>query len=154
MLTLNFFQSLSQSSIVKITTHGHISCKTLRETIENVAELAIVSDRHASIANTLRIVFPDAHHGACYHHSTMNVIAKFKTDACHKEIHAAACAYRKYEFLRHFTNIRVMNTAIAGYLEGIGIEKWARSPFPVFRYDLMTSNNAESFNSKTANTRS
>ena len=104
----------------------------LRETIGSVPELAIVSDRHASIANALRLVFPDAHHGACYHHITMNVVAKFKTDACHKEIHAAAYAYRKSEFLRCFANIRTMNPAIAGYLEGIGIEKWARSHFPGF----------------------
>ncbi|XP_062085852.1 uncharacterized protein LOC133791959 [Humulus lupulus] len=55
----------------------------LKEAIGEVEDLAFVSDRHASITHALETIFPDACHGACYHHISMNVVAKFKTDHCH-----------------------------------------------------------------------
>ncbi|XP_062100885.1 uncharacterized protein LOC133806813 [Humulus lupulus] len=55
----------------------------LKEAIGEVEDLAFVSDRHASITHALETIFPDAYHGACYHHISMNVVAKFKTDHCH-----------------------------------------------------------------------
>ncbi|XP_062075147.1 uncharacterized protein LOC133779171 [Humulus lupulus] len=55
----------------------------LKETIGEVEDLAFVFDRHASITHALETIFPDAYHGACYHHISMNVVAKFKTDHCH-----------------------------------------------------------------------
>ncbi|XP_062100869.1 uncharacterized protein LOC133806796 [Humulus lupulus] len=55
----------------------------LKEAIGEFEDLAFVSDRHASITHALETIFPDAYHGACYHHISMNVVAKFKTDHCH-----------------------------------------------------------------------
>ncbi|XP_062112671.1 uncharacterized protein LOC133823840 [Humulus lupulus] len=55
----------------------------LKEAIGEVEDLAFVSDKHASITHALETIFPDAYHGACYHHISMNVVAKFKTDHCH-----------------------------------------------------------------------
>ncbi|XP_062118315.1 uncharacterized protein LOC133831929 [Humulus lupulus] len=59
------------------------SMSKLKEAIGEVEDLAFVSDRHASITHALETIFPDAYHGACYHHISMNVVAKFKTDHCH-----------------------------------------------------------------------
>ena len=40
----------------------------LREAIEEVENLVLVSDRYISIANAISIVFPEAHHRACAYH--------------------------------------------------------------------------------------
>ena len=128
--------------------------RKLREAIGDVQNLAIISDRHASIAYALEIAFPEAYHDACYHHVCMNVVAKFKTDHCHPLIHRAAYAYRKTEFHQSFDQIKATGPAIAQYLQDIGFEKWSRVYFPGNRYDVMTSNYAESFNNKTKEARS
>ncbi|XP_062104417.1 uncharacterized protein LOC133815617 [Humulus lupulus] len=69
----------------------------LKEAIGEVEDLAFVSDRHASITHALETIFPDAYHGACYHHISMNVVAKFKTDHCHVLMYNAAYAFRKFK---------------------------------------------------------
>ena len=46
-----------------------------------------------------------------------------------------------------------MDPAIVEYLEGIRFEKWAHAYFPGIRYDVMTSNDVECFNSKITNAR-
>ena len=46
-----------------------------------------------------------------------------------------------------------MDLAIAQYLEGIGFDKWTRAYFPGNRYNVITSNYAESFNNKTRDAR-
>ena len=84
----------------------------------------------------------------------MNVVAKFKTDHCNPLIYRAAYAYRKTKFHHIFDKIKGMDPAIAQYLEEIGFEKWSRAYFSGNRYDVMTSNYAESFNSKTKEARS
>ncbi|XP_062103698.1 uncharacterized protein LOC133814801 [Humulus lupulus] len=119
----------------------------LKEAIGEVENLVFVSDRHTSIASALTKNFPEAHHGACIHHVSINIRVKFKTDHCHEEFFLAAKAYRKREFLCHFEKIKFKDLAIAQYLENqAGFEKWARSFFPGHRYNLMTTGIAESWN--------
>ncbi|KAM6586974.1 hypothetical protein CsatA_009579 [Cannabis sativa] len=127
--------------------------RKLKETIGDVENLAFVSDRHQSIVRALKIVFPDAHHGACYHHIIMNVNHKFKTDVFTNHIYTCTHTYSKSEFQREFENIRAMNVAVAQYLEEIGFEKWVRLYFSGVRYNVMTSNRAESFNNTTKDAR-
>ncbi|XP_062100019.1 uncharacterized protein LOC133805889 [Humulus lupulus] len=126
----------------------------LKEAIGEVEDLAFVSDRHASITHALETIFPDAYHGACYHHISMNVVAKFKTDHCHVLMYNAAYAFRKFEFHANFEKIKSKDPAIAQFLEGMGFDKWSRAYFPGNRYNIMTSNYAESFNNKTRDARS
>ncbi|XP_062085420.1 uncharacterized protein LOC133791513 [Humulus lupulus] len=126
----------------------------LKEAIGEVEDLAFVSDRHASITHALETIFPDAYHGACYHHISMNVVAKFKTDHCHVLMYNAAYAFRKFEFHANFEKIKSKDPAIAQYLEGMGFDKWSRAYFPRNGYNIMTSNYAESFNNKTRDARS
>ncbi|XP_062105306.1 uncharacterized protein LOC133816962 [Humulus lupulus] len=126
----------------------------LKEAIGEVENLVFVSDRHTSIASALTKNFPEAHHGACIHHVSMNIRAKFKIDHCHEEFFLAAKAYKKREFLRHFEKIKFKDLAIAQYLENqVGFEKWARSFFPGHRYNLMTTGIAESWNNVIAEAR-
>ena len=121
----------------------------LREAIGVVENLVFVSDRHQSIDYAVSRVFPDAFHCACYHHILMNVNAKFKTDACRKMIYNVAYAWSKTDCDRQIGKLRQMDPAIAAYVESIGFEKWARPYCPRDRYNIMTSNAAESFNSVT-----
>ena len=122
----------------------------LKEAIGVVDNLVFISDRHASIANALAVVFPEAHHGACIYHVSMNMTAKFKTDNCHEEYFMAAKAYRVVIFRCYFDQIREKNPQIAEYLQNsVGLEKWARASFPSHRYNLMTTGIAESWNNVT-----
>ena len=50
----------------------------LKEAIGEVEDLAFVSDRHASITHALETIFPDAYHGACYHHISVGFYALIK----------------------------------------------------------------------------
>ncbi|XP_062085199.1 uncharacterized protein LOC133791286 [Humulus lupulus] len=141
-----------------VDSENHDSLKyfmsKLKEAIGEVKDLAFVSDRHASITHTLETIFPDAYHGACYHHISMNVVAKFKTDHCHVLMYNAAYAFRKSEFHANFKKIKSKDSVIAQYLEGMGFDKWSHAYFPGNRYNIMTSNYAESFNNKTRDARS
>ncbi|KAM6559810.1 hypothetical protein CsatA_029049 [Cannabis sativa] len=91
----------------------------------------------------------DTCHCACFKHITVNVVHKFKTDVCNQQIWLAAYAWNKTECDRHFEVLKQMDPAIATYVEQIGFEKWARPYCPGDRYNIMTSNAAESFNKVT-----
>ncbi|KAM6564784.1 hypothetical protein CsatB_024782 [Cannabis sativa] len=123
--------------------------RKLKEAIGPVENLMFISDRHQSIEHAVDVVFPEACHCACFKHITMNVNHKFKTDVCNKQIWLAAYAWNKTECDRHFEVLKQMDPAIATYVEQIGFEKWARPYCPGDRYNIMTSNAAESFNKVT-----
>ncbi|XP_062085382.1 uncharacterized protein LOC133791471 [Humulus lupulus] len=121
----------------------------LREAIGEVENLVYVSDRHQSIEHAVEVVFPEACHCFCFKHITMNVTFKFKIDVCNTQIWLAAYAWSKIECDRHFEVLKRMDPPIATYVEQIGLEKWARPYCPGDRYNIMTSNAAESFNNVT-----
>ncbi|XP_030478330.2 uncharacterized protein LOC115695405 [Cannabis sativa] len=118
----------------------------LKEAIGEVHNLVFVSNGHQSIEHVIDVVFPDACHCACYHHIAMNVVDKFKTDACNKQIWTVAYTFSKADFDKEFQKVRKMDLVIAAYLEDIGFEKWARPYCMGDRYNVMTSNTAESIN--------
>ncbi|XP_060973682.1 uncharacterized protein LOC133038971 [Cannabis sativa] len=96
--------------------------RKLKEAIGPVENLMFISDRHQSIEHAVDVVFPEA---------------------CH------SYAWNKTECDRHFEVLKQMYPAIATYVEQIGFEKWARPYCPGDRYNIMTSNAAESFNKVT-----
>ena len=59
----------------------------------------------------------------------------------------AARAFGLTEFYTAFNEIKNINASCAEYLIGIGFEHWARAHFPGNRYNIMTSNVAETWNS-------
>lgn len=58
----------------------------------------------------------------------------------------AARTYKLEDFYLHFNEIKQIDMACADYLIWIGLEHWARSHFEGTRYNIMTSNLAESLN--------
>ncbi|XP_048634070.1 uncharacterized protein LOC125608157 [Brassica napus] len=63
------------------------------------------------------------------------------------EVRKEQGAYKLSEFYTSFNEIKRVNTSCAEYLIGIGFEHWARSHFEGNRYNIMTSNVAETWNS-------
>lgn len=59
----------------------------------------------------------------------------------------AARAFKRSEFYTIFNEIKMINASCAEYLIGIGFEHWARAHFTGNRYNIMTSNVAETWNS-------
>ncbi|EOA12319.1 hypothetical protein CARUB_v10007958mg, partial [Capsella rubella] len=118
----------------------------LAEAIPDDPDLVIVSDRHSSIYGSIRKVYPMASHAACVVHLKRNILAIFKSEALSCLVSSAARAYRLSDFNKLFGEIRKMSSPCADYLTGIGFEHWTRSHFVGERYNVMTSNIAESLN--------
>ncbi|XP_057779745.1 uncharacterized protein LOC130998337 [Salvia miltiorrhiza] len=109
-------------------------------------DLLIVSDQHKSIRNAVECVYPNVPHGLCYYHLQKNL--------AHYGLHVAAVfkavaySYRSDDFQRNFSALQVLNVNAHTRLDTIGVERWARSKCPVRRTSFMTSNAAETMNSR------
>lgn len=125
--------------------------KQLLKILPDADDLVFVSDRHTSIYSALRAVYPRAKHGSCAVHLYRNVKSRFSR---HKGlahlVSKAACAYTVGEFRQHFDEIERRSPLCAAYLRGIGISNWSRVYFTGKRYNLMSSNVAESLNAALA----
>ncbi|CAN6700687.1 unnamed protein product [Malus baccata var. baccata] len=81
---------------------------------------------------TVQIVFPKAYHGACMYH-----------------LYYTTKAYLVSEFNSVMTDIWAIKDGKVGkYLQEIGYHRWARAHFSGKRYNMMTTNIAESMNAK------
>ncbi|XP_024009179.1 uncharacterized protein LOC112084175 [Eutrema salsugineum] len=118
----------------------------LRMICDDQQELVIISDRHRSIRKAVWKVFPQAHRGICTYHLHENLIMKFKESTTLKLVKKAARMYRVSEFVALFNEIRRQNPDIATYLENAGVSLWSCANFQRDRYDITTSNIAESIN--------
>ncbi|XP_059281204.1 uncharacterized protein LOC132034883 [Lycium ferocissimum] len=120
----------------------------LKFIIADEPDLWIISDRHKSIANGISKTYEHAHHGLCMKHLSENLRKNFQ---CGDSLHAyfnVAKAYGYEEFDEHFQQFRDKSPEAAQYLEfEIGFEKWSRAHFPAKRYDVLTTNIAESLSS-------
>lgn len=92
-------------------------------------------------------VYPHARHCACILHLKRNIRSYFKDKHLGYLVRKAARAFRLSEFYTTFNKIRRVNGECADYLVGIGFQHWARSHFEGDRYNIMTSNVAETWNS-------
>ncbi|RIA04115.1 hypothetical protein BRARA_K01685 [Brassica rapa] len=109
--------------------------------------LVFVSDRHTSIFKAVSKVFPSAGHCICVVHLKRNIRSNFKARHLEYLVAKAARAFRLQEFYSIFNEIKTMDPKCAEYLLDVGVEHWARSHFSGNRYNVMTSNLAESWNS-------
>ena len=87
-----------------------------------------------------------AKHCACLLHLQRNVQTIFKKKHLGYLLGRAARAYKVEDFYLHFNELKVADGACADYLIRVGLEHWARSHFDGARYNIMTSNLAESLN--------
>ncbi|XP_024009419.1 uncharacterized protein LOC112084502 [Eutrema salsugineum] len=87
-----------------------------------------------------------AQHSACVVHLQRNVQAIFKKKHLSYLVSQAARAYIPSQFYELFDQIRAVDSGCADYLTAIGFEHWTRAHFNGLRYNIMTSNVAESLN--------
>ncbi|CAL8996235.1 unnamed protein product [Prunus brigantina] len=116
--------------------------------IGDCSNLVVISDRNLSIENGLKRVFPQAAHGICFYHLKGNMKASFKLkkrDPILGFFVRAAKSYRLAEFNRYFSMIN--NERVQTYLVRAGLHKWSRAHCDGRRYNVMTTNIAESINS-------
>ena len=105
--------------------------RKLREVIgKDVQDLTFISDRHVSSIHVIEVVFHGIPHGACYHHSKLNVQHKFKTDHCGIELNVSVYAFNKTAFEAHFLQLRQKDVEMEKYLEEDSFDRWARVCFP------------------------
>ncbi|XP_048619319.1 uncharacterized protein LOC125590177 [Brassica napus] len=108
--------------------------------------LAIISDRHKSIGNAISEVYPSASRGVCTYHLYKNVLLKFRGRELFGLVKKAANSFRLSDFETTFDEIKALHPALHGYLQKADVRKWARAHFPGDRYNLTTTNIAESIN--------
>ncbi|KAL6289246.1 hypothetical protein ACE6H2_006756 [Prunus campanulata] len=121
----------------------------LHEAIGECPNLVIISDRNVSIENVWNKVFPTAQHGICFYHMKGNMkrTCKLKKrDEILMHFEQAAKSYSIAEFDCHFRKIK-RKEHVAEYLQQTGLHKWSRAHMDGRRYNVMTTNIAESINS-------
>lgn len=119
----------------------------LRRCVSDQYALVIVSDRHGSIKKACEKVFPWAKQGICYYHLQQNIVQKFKGKHMLYLVKGAAYAHTLFDFNRYMDEIRSINPNLATYLENADVSLWSRVHFQGDRYNIKTSNIAESINS-------
>lgn len=98
-------------------------------------------------------VFPGAGHCICVVHLKRNIHSNFRARHLEYLFAKAARTFRLQEFYSTFNEIKTLDAKCAEYLLDIGLEHWARAHFQGNRYNIMTSNLAESWNSVLRETR-
>ncbi|KAH0674468.1 hypothetical protein KY284_025555 [Solanum tuberosum] len=145
------------SSYWKCWKGGVIAKEMVRGTAENrysclldfscMFETLNVGSRHKSIANSIVNVYNYAHHGYCMRHLDENLLVNHHCGDYLYLYYNAAKSYSLEEFDNYFVEFKNKYPAAAVVLEhDIGFEKWSRAHFPGNRYDMMTTNIAESLN--------
>ncbi|KAG7542685.1 hypothetical protein ISN45_Aa07g026420 [Arabidopsis thaliana x Arabidopsis arenosa] len=126
----------------------------LKVVIPDDKDLAIISDRHKSIGKAIGEVFPLASRGICTYHLYKNILVKFKGKHLFPLVKKAARCFRLNDFNEAFNEIEASDQNLHGYLQRAGVQMWARVHFPGERYNLMTTNIAESMNKALSKARS
>ncbi|KAH0737829.1 hypothetical protein KY290_036534 [Solanum tuberosum] len=118
-----------------------------KEIVVDEPALCFISARRKSIVNDIVNVYNQAHHGYCMRHLGKNLHVNHHCGDYLYLYYNAAKAYSLEEFDNHFVEFKNKCPAAAVVLEhDIGFEKWSRAHFPSNRYDVMTTNIAESLN--------
>ncbi|XP_010506932.2 PREDICTED: uncharacterized protein LOC104783478 [Camelina sativa] len=128
--------------------------RCLKTIIPDEKDLVFVSDRASSIAIALSVNYVNAHHGIYTFHLQKNMERRFRSSASLLPVvHDASRAYTQYDFDYLFSQISNGDPELGEYLWQVDIRKWSRAYSPSNRYNIMTSNCAESINSLLKETR-
>ena len=106
----------------------------------------IFISRNLKFSRIMHQVYPEAKHCACILHLKRNIRTYYKDKNLGFLVAKAGRAYRFADFYKIFNEIKHVNASCADYLIGIGFDHWARSHLPGRRYNITTSNVAESWN--------
>ncbi|KAH9802359.1 SWIM-type domain-containing protein [Citrus sinensis] len=124
----------------------------LHRVIGDRPELVIISDRCTAIRRAVLKVFHNATHGVCFYHVKGNIKSQFRMskalwDEFEPAFINAAKTYAHEEFKRQLEGLWMIHSGAADYLENnVGTCNWARSQFEGRRYNILTTNIAESVN--------
>ena len=118
----------------------------LERIIADSNTLTILSYRHESIKVGVKKVFPQAHHGACIIHLCRNIQARFKNRGLTQLVKNAGYEFTSGKFKTLYNQINAINPLCIKYLHDVGMAHWTRLYFPGQRFNLMTSNIAETLN--------
>ncbi|RVW66259.1 hypothetical protein CK203_066390 [Vitis vinifera] len=113
---------------------------------------AITEDRHLGIMVAISDVHlgwsePYAYHRVCMRHLDNNFMTRFKDKILKNLMCRAALTTKIKKFNKHMNTIGRINAAAQQWLEVIPFEKWVLSHDRGRRYDIMTTNMSEVFNS-------
>ena len=120
----------------------------LHDLIPDESELVFISDRHQSIINGLSNIYKKSQHGHCRWHLSQNIKARVRVKGVVKLFEQTANAYKVSEFNKLYDELKNRYPGAVNYLEesNVPLHKWARSHFTGCRYNIMTTNGAESIN--------
>ncbi|ESQ50671.1 hypothetical protein EUTSA_v10023136mg [Eutrema salsugineum] len=118
----------------------------LRECVSDGYPLVIVYDRHLFIKKACQTIFPWAKRGICYYHLQHNIVTKFRGKQLLYLVKCVAYAYNLYDYNRYMAELRQIKPNLADYLEEADVSLWSRVHFVGDRYNIKTSNVAESIN--------
>ncbi|KAD6118657.1 hypothetical protein E3N88_09928 [Mikania micrantha] len=119
----------------------------LKECIGENPSLSIISDKVASIEMAIRTVFPFSFHGLCCRHLMVNLRLKSKKGKTFEQLWWRTCkAYRVSDFDELMHTLINDCPDIYNTLLNVGYDKWSRAHSAGQRYNVMTSNSAESIN--------
>lgn len=119
----------------------------LKGAIGEVPNLGFVTDRKTCFSKCIASVFPSAFHGLCVQHLTQNLNDKYKNDTIATLFYNASRTYRESTFSEAWRSILAFPNDSGKYLNDVGITRWSRFHCPGRRYNMMTTNIAESMNS-------
>ena len=119
----------------------------LKECVGDNPNMVIISDRHPSIALSVRNEFPSAFHGICCRHLMMNLKLKNKKV---KGLYWGICkAYTTDQWQRKMNILLSVQPEAYQKLMEADPTRWSRAHCPRTRYNYCTSNSVESLNSCT-----
>ncbi|KAA0058962.1 MuDRA-like transposase [Cucumis melo var. makuwa] len=119
----------------------------LKGEIGEVPNLGFVTDRKTCFFKGISSVFPFAFHDLCVQYLSQNLHDKYKNDTVATLFYNASRTYRESMFVEAWRHILAFLNGSGKYLNDVGIARWSRVHCPGRRYNMMTTNIAESMNS-------
>ncbi|KAL4022715.1 hypothetical protein IC575_016459 [Cucumis melo] len=119
----------------------------LKGAIGEVPNLGFVTDRKTCFSKGISSVFPSAFHDLCVQHLSQNLHNKYKNDTIATLFYNASRTYCESTFVGAWRHLLAFPNGSGKYLNDVGIARWSRVHCPGRRYNVMTTNIAESMNS-------
>ncbi|XP_060178130.1 uncharacterized protein LOC132608075 [Lycium barbarum] len=146
-ISLSMFFSLMEHQLRVGNTADQWFFRHVKKVFGTRKDLSILSDRHASIATTIKELYPYTQHGICIYHMEKNLQKYFPSGAILSLFYNAVTTYKQAEFRTYMSQIQQIDPKAAEYLEKEPPERWARSFHTNRRYNMLTINNVETMNS-------
>ncbi|XP_073152325.1 protein FAR1-RELATED SEQUENCE 4-like [Henckelia pumila] len=120
----------------------------LHELIPDDRDLVIISDRHVAIIAAVAAVYKHSHHLHCTWHLSQNIATHCGKKGGGAELFmktAYACKISEFNML--YEKLKNQYPSVTAYLDkSTSPDKWSRAFCRGNRYDIMTTNGAESIN--------